>query len=397
MSRFQEPERISLYQTIKEAIIEQLRSGQLKEQDRIPSEKELMDSFSVSRITVSRALTELAKEGYITRIPGRGSFVSLVPPAKKAVAEDATGTPGVLDSQAAKPLIGFIIQSIGDEFATRLLNGVIDAVEKLGGSLIIKSSLNQANERHAIREFEQFGVRGMIILPVDQEHYNDEILSMKMRHFPLVLVDRYLPGVETHLVSSDGFKGGFMGTEYLLGLGHQRIAFCTSTRLPTTSTDSRLRGYMEAVKQHGNLIDPALIVTDLSSTDDLLQSNNKLITILKERRATAFFTAESMLAAYIHRQCISMNIRVPEEVSILSYDDPMLECSEFSFFSHISQSEYQMGYRAAEMLMSILDKPASPTGSGYQKEIIPPELVLRKSTGPCAQPLPKGKKGSLPV
>lgn len=69
-------ERKPLYMQIQQHFKEMILQGKLRENDKIPSEKELMEQFDVSRITVANALMQLAKDGWIYRIPGRGSFVS---------------------------------------------------------------------------------------------------------------------------------------------------------------------------------------------------------------------------------------------------------------------------------------------------------------------------------
>ena len=63
------------YQKIEDTIISQIRNGELKQGDRLPSENELCEQFHVSRMTVNKALTHLFDQEYIERIPGRGSFV----------------------------------------------------------------------------------------------------------------------------------------------------------------------------------------------------------------------------------------------------------------------------------------------------------------------------------
>ncbi|EDW4537564.1 winged helix-turn-helix transcriptional regulator, partial [Salmonella enterica subsp. enterica] len=69
-------ERKPLYMQIQQHFKDMILQGRLRENDKIPSEKELMEQFDVSRITVANALMQLAKDGWIYRIPGRGSFVS---------------------------------------------------------------------------------------------------------------------------------------------------------------------------------------------------------------------------------------------------------------------------------------------------------------------------------
>ncbi|UUZ93671.1 GntR family transcriptional regulator [Paenibacillus sp. P25] len=80
-------DRKALYIQIQEYFTGLIASGSLKENDKIPSEKELMEQFHVSRITVANALGELAKGGWIYRIPGRGNFVGKREAGRPAAAE----------------------------------------------------------------------------------------------------------------------------------------------------------------------------------------------------------------------------------------------------------------------------------------------------------------------
>jgi GntR family histidine utilization transcriptional repressor len=64
------------YQQLKDLIIQRISTGELQPSDRVPSENELVEAMSVSRMTANRALRELNDEGYVKRIAGRGTFVS---------------------------------------------------------------------------------------------------------------------------------------------------------------------------------------------------------------------------------------------------------------------------------------------------------------------------------
>lgn len=278
-------------------------------------------------------------------------------------------------------IIGFIIPNILDYFSINLLNGAKDLISEIGCSLLIKCSQNREMEANAIRELLNIGVDGIIIFPVDQETYSDEILMLKVNRFPLVLVDRYLPGVETNYVISNNTLGAELATAYIYDLGHRNIAICSSTLLPTSSTEDRVSGYMNELKNRGELINPELIISDVKIDYEDFEQNEQLLSVLRSRKATAYITTESKMSMYIYQLCMKNGVRVPEDVSIISFDDPSPEFGEYGFFTHISQSEYEMGYEAANTLVNILQGEQNSSENGYKKIVIEPKLVVRKSTG----------------
>src|SRR5690606_30653985 len=146
-----------------------------------------------------------------------------------------------------------------------------------------------------------YGVKGLLIFPVDEEQYNEEILSMKLSGFPFVLIDRYLPGVETDYIASDGRVGTELAVDCLWDLGHREIAICSDSPLQTVTVQERIDGYMNALKNKGALINPAHIITDFSlkSVDDF--QSHPLYRYVKNRMATAYITLNGRLGAHIYQ------------------------------------------------------------------------------------------------
>ena len=112
-----------LYQKIKEDILRQIKDGQLLPGDKIPTEYQLMEKYGVSRITVSKALSELKSEGIITRFPHKGTFVTksvLLPP----LVRDAPIPSSHTAMPASMTEIACILPSITDSFSLSMVNGV---------------------------------------------------------------------------------------------------------------------------------------------------------------------------------------------------------------------------------------------------------------------------------
>ncbi|WP_334076151.1 MULTISPECIES: GntR family transcriptional regulator [Paenibacillus] len=403
-------ERMPLYLKIQEHFKDLILKGQLRENDKIPSEKELMKEFQVSRITVANALMQLAKEGWIYRIPGRGSFVSeaigelisehrpesglggegeMAPP-KGAGFSGHYSLPNdrsVSVMTGGRGVIGFVIPHLVDYFGIRLIQGITEAIEDSPYSLQIVLTYNSIErEKEAINDLIRKGAAGLIIFPCDAETYNEEILSLKLGGFPFVLVDRYLPGVATNIARSDGRVGGQMAVDYLWGLGHRDIAICSDSPLPTITVEDRINGYMEALKQKGAMINPALILTDFSVDYGGLDKRHPLYRFIKNRIATAYITLNGRLGMYVNSLCSELGLRVPGEVSILTFDDPSPGLYGTEHFSHISQSELEMGREAARILLNMLEDGGSKDpDSGYTQVILQPQLIERKTTGPVSQ------------
>lgn len=400
--------RTPLYAMIKDYIKKQIADGTFSTNDRLPPEVELMKTFNVSRITVTKALTEMADEGMVYRIPGRGTYVSGNPgsspadtiyanePRAKDPAEDKTA---IAESPPeGSGLIGFTIPTLEDYFSTNILNGIKKSLDERGYSLLIQITFDRAKEEQAIRNFIKFGVDGMIIFPVDQETYNEEILALKVNHFPFVLVDRYLPGIDTSYVISNNVLGGKLAVSHLYELGHRNIAICTSTMLPTSSTGDRITGYLNELYERGIKENSGLIIKDIdvskfesspgdASKDNLLSAesngnNLRLIDVLKHGKATAFIVTDGKTAVYISRVCEHLGLRIPEDISLICFDDPLYTPFNSSFFTHIKQSERSMGYKAGEIMADLLKPDKKENLQEYHKIILDPELVVRKSSGP---------------
>ncbi len=399
--------RTPLYAMIKDYIKKQIAEGTFNENDRLPPEVELMKTFNVSRITVTKALTEMADEGIVYRIPGRGTYVRGNPGnpieasgANESRAKDPVDvkTDTAENRREGSGLIGFTIPTLEDYFSTNILNGIKKSLDERGYSLLIQITFDRAREEQAIRNFIKFGVDGMIIFPVDQETYNEEILALKVNHFPFVLVDRYLPGIDTSYVVSNNVLGGKLAVSHLYELGHRNIAICTSTMLPTSSTGDRINGYLSELVERGIKENSELIIKDIdvsrfeSSPDSALKNNIvtsgnnvnnlRLIDALKNGKATAFIVTDGKTAVYISRICEHLGIRIPEDISLICFDDPLYTPFNSSFFTHIKQSERSMGYRAGEIMTDLLKPEKKENLQEYHKIILDPELVIRKSSGP---------------
>ena len=101
-----------------------------------------------------------------------------------------------------------------------------------------------------------------------------------------------------------------------------------------------------------------------------------MMKLIREERITAFIAAESTTCAYLYSLFATMNLRVPEDISLMSFDKPLVESQRPDFFTHISQSEYLMGKEAG----TILKHQIETRDPQVTYRVISPLLEVRKST-----------------
>ncbi|WP_037290957.1 GntR family transcriptional regulator [Saccharibacillus sacchari] len=391
-------EREPLYLRIRNHFKDRIASRELTEDEKIPTEKELMRQFGVSRITVVNALTELAKEGWIYRIPGRGTYVRGIPEAQlnDSAAPASARDVGAAQKTENRRKVGLVFPSLADEFAVRLVRGVADQLQKQGYALhMVLTHNSKEQEKEAIRELKS-GVDGLVIFPVDAEVYNEEIILLKMQRYPFVLIDRLLPGVETNAVFSDGRQAMKLAVDHLWELGHRNIAVCSDSPLMTASVDERIQGYFDALKQKGALIDPAMILNDLrldpaapdaegnGKPTEPNDAGHPLRRMIESRAATAYIALNSSLGIRIREMAREAGLSVPEHLSIVAFDNPTSANNESGLLTHIDQSEYVIGVEAVKLLVRHIEKePGEP--DGFEQIRLDPRLVICRSTGPAAR------------
>ena len=232
--------KAALYKQIQTDLTNQIKLGKLKPGDRVPSEKELAESFKVSQITSKQALIGLAEEGLIYRIKGKGSFVS-----------EQTG----LDPNKNKGLIGLIFPTMVMPVEIELFQYIEKLIYQNGFQLLIKVSHEKVEEESAaIQRFLEVGIKGFFILPTINELYNEEILKLAIARFPVVLVDRYLKNIQTSSVYSDGYNGTKMGVAYLVGRNHKKIALISPENTNSATADRR-EGFVATLMENNIPID----------------------------------------------------------------------------------------------------------------------------------------------
>ncbi|WP_379141292.1 GntR family transcriptional regulator [Paenibacillus sp. sgz500992] len=351
-----------LYQTIYQSVKEDIQSSKYAPGDQVPTEKELMDMYDVSRLTAKNAMNLLAEEGWIHRVSGKGSFVS------ELVVEKANRS-----EQRQARLIGLILAGFSDSYGTELLRTMVDELTRRGYHAILKiSNESQEMETQYLNELIALGVQGILILPVQAEFHNVALLKVTLSNFPIVLVDRRLSGLSVPYVGSNNREIANQLTSKLLNSGHSKISVISHEHLNNSSLSDRLDGIRDAYMEKQVLLDNNLWLLELetsywnlSDTHVLEKDFQKIYQKLQEKpEITCFFTLDYLSGQILWYALHQIGKSIPEDYSLLSFDGPQHNFLSPSF-SRIIQNQTEIGLHAVELLLQMIE-----SGRPDYKEVI---------------------------
>ena len=267
--------------------------------------------------------------------------------------------------------LGLIVPDVANPFFTEVARGVEDAASKRDYAVFLCNSDESASkEDRYINVLIEQQVRGVLITPADVKA--DRLEMMLDRGIAVTLLDREIKGGNQCSVSVDDVHGGQLAIEYLAGLGHKHIAWvCGPETIPQVA--DRGAGVAKAAKVAGIKVETVRV--SLMNTVNGEQAGKKVLELSK--LPTAIFCANDLLALGVMRYLLNQKVRIPEQVSLLGYDDIEFAPSAAVPLSSIAQPTYQMGITAADLLLSECEEGQTHE---HQQIRFQPQLVERKST-----------------
>ena len=270
--------------------------------------------------------------------------------------------------------VGMIVSDIANPFYADIVRGVEDILRERHYSLILcNTDEAPERERTALQLLVSKRIDGLIIVATGAN--TEALAAASQSGLPIVLVDRRLPGDWLDTVLVDDCQGAESAVRHLLGLGHRRIGAIIG-RTGISTTDSRRLGYEAALLAYGVTVDPDLIRNGQSTVNGGGDAARAFLDL--RPRPTAIFAANNLMTLGLFLALKEYGLRCPEDVAVAGFDD-MLWLSAFApGVTTIAQPNYDLGKRAAELLMDRLTgrPPESP-----RIEVLPTRLVVRESSG----------------
>jgi len=334
-----------LFLQVKEKLRQQITSGHLSTNEAIPDERTLAKDLGLSRVTVRRAILELAQEGLLERIRGRGTFVRPLGPA---------GDPSTAARTTFAVVAPFGRSEVKNSlFYHRILLGIHDGASETGAAIVFRKLRRPYDE--FVRELgAEAGLDGLIVLGiVDQELLH----CVAGLGGPVVLVDSAQPegGPLVDQVGVINEEGAYDAVSALIELGHRRIALFNFEPL-TQAARGRRAGYERALADHGIEADPAICISAPLTADEGYDAMARAFEAGLD--ATAVFCAADEFAVAAMTAARESGLRVPRDLSIVGFGDAGHFTSPT--LSTVRMPVEEMGLRALDVLRRRMERPGSP-------------------------------------
>jgi LacI family transcriptional regulator len=270
--------------------------------------------------------------------------------------------------------LALVLTDITNPFWTTVARGAEDAAREAGFSMILgNTDESETKQGEYLNVLLQKQVDGILFVPVG--HSVAPVRLMHRQEVPVVVLDRRLEGARADVVRSDSEGGAYILTQLLLSLGHRRIAMLCGPQGVSTAED-RAAGYKRALCETGVACVTELIQYGEFTVESGYAMAHQMLSC--SLRPTALFAGNNFIAIGALKALRDMNLRVPDDIAIVGFDDLPTAIMVDPILTVASQPAYEMGKRAAELLIARL---AGEAPKGYQEIVLPTEIIVRQSSG----------------
>lgn len=255
-----------------------------------------------------------------------------------------------------------------------IMDGILSVVTRVGSSVRLVTYRDWSDSLHALSMITDGSCDGVVLVapPAD----NALVLALLQRTVPFVIVGAHSDDPRISYVDIDNVDAARKIAAYLVSQGHQRIAFMSDIGGVHQFVDERLQGFRDAMRLAGAVVEDARIVVEGNVDSDL----EPLVTSGDESgRPTALFCVTDGCALVALHALKRLGIRVPDDLSVVGFDDVPFASLSFPPLTTVRQSSGVAGARACEILFEVMK-----TGA-VQKSILGTEVVVRGSVRPVVQ------------
>lgn len=287
--------------------------------------------------------------------------------------------------------IGVLTNGLNNPYAISVLDGITDAVQSVGCDLEVLLPYDKSSDpMELIMEFSRRDIDALIYLYGTKVANEEYLIQLAERDFPCVLVNQLPASPQVLHVATTDYRGGFDATKYLLQLGHQRIALISGPESQESALERR-RGYQDALASVGRPLDPDLIIPgDFTGAS----GERAMMQILRlAERPSAVFASNDIMAFGALRVCEHTGVHIPEDLSLIGFDDTQQASHSTPPLTSIKQPLYEIGLTAVRLATNFLRGDRS-----LNSVILQTSLILRSTCLPYVSPAaaaPKWKGGAL--
>ncbi|GAA5199164.1 LacI family DNA-binding transcriptional regulator [Rugosimonospora acidiphila] len=303
-------------------------------------------------------------------------------------------------------LIGMIVPGLSWHMVASINLGVAAVTERTGFDIILYTATNDRDYYGPVIDRILTSSMSSGLLVVTDRQPLDPLVALHRDGMPVVLINTLGTPVDLPSVTADNYEGALAAVNYLLRLGHERIA-CVQGMMEFQCCQDRYLGYLTALREAGIQPDPELTKPGEFDPETSRARARELFALPKRQRPTAVFAHSDSTAYAVMKAAADAGLRIPEDVSIIGFDDIESAAQIHPPLTTIQQPFVEMGRRAAELLLagiqaadaSAADAVRAVTGGGANDHdagaansdgaarpvrlSLPTNLIARASCGPA--------------
>jgi LacI family transcriptional regulator len=278
--------------------------------------------------------------------------------------------------------IGLVVIGLTGSFYSHILEGVDGVAQATEYGILLACSYGYPDkERRIIQMLLDKRVDGLIVAPADPEENRDFYEELLALQVPVVLIDRYIPGLPVDFVATNNELGGYLATRHLLQLGRRQIVFVSngSRERRATSVIGRFTGYQRALAEY-NICQTVELGPGLPDILPEEEYAYNAVSHYLDQGGTmdGVFAVNDDVAYGAIRALQARGLRVPDDVSVVGFDNQDTAKFFLPPLTTVAQPMRKIGQQAASLLLERIHKGRSIP---QQQVLLAPHLVVRQSCG----------------
>ncbi len=312
----------------------------------------------------------------VSRVLNPGSSVS---PAAKEKVEQAISALNYRPNNFARGLksnksnmVGLVLVNVSSPYYAQMLGGAQNQIEGLGKEILVASGFGEKRkEIDAINALSARQCDGLLVY-LETEFTEADLPSLKLSNAPIVTMGMEEPLLSKNSVQIDNEFGGYLAAKHLLDNGHRKILFLGG---PEAYLDARRRkqGFLNAMNEMG--VDEDEFILESGEYDEYFGYQSIKTHLEEKSDFTAICAGDDDIAAGVLAALREAKIAVPEQISVIGYDDNFHAKHTYPALTTIRQPISELGANATQLLIEVMGQPE---GIGRHL-VLRPELVIRDS------------------
>jgi DNA-binding LacI/PurR family transcriptional regulator len=278
------------------------------------------------------------------------------------------------------PLLACIVPEFMNPANTMIMTGVQEEAEKMVAHVLMVPVSEKPGSLHSnLHVFRYMNIDGIILAHVGVKA--EEILDVcKASDLPLIVLRRDVATHHVFRIDVDRENGMYQAAKLLIGLNHTDIAYLCGSA-DSDFAHSKLRGIQRALTEAELTLRPELHRVCLPTVDDGFRVATNLLHLPPDQRPTAIITYNDLVAIGTLHAIRSAGLRVPEDISVVGFDNIPLSSHTNPPLTTVAQPHYQKGQMAVQTIVNRLTGEDDTDPEGFT--LLACSLVVRESTGPC--------------